>query len=127
LIEWNSSLYVSFVDYEKAFDILDRETLWKLMRHYGIPLKLVNLNGNQYTNMKPKVVHGGKQKTEVKTGDRQGCLLSPFLFLLALDWIMKTVTDTDGNGIQVPRDIPGSKIIFKPRFYFQDLGIMQVY
>ena len=36
-IEWNSSLYVNFVDYDKAFDSLDRETLWKILRHYGVP------------------------------------------------------------------------------------------
>ena len=34
-IEWNSSLYINFVDYEKAFDSVDRETLWKVLRHYG--------------------------------------------------------------------------------------------
>ena len=42
-IEWNSSLYVNFVDYEKAFDSLDRETLWKILRHYGVPMKLVKI------------------------------------------------------------------------------------
>ena len=35
--EWNSPLIVNFVDYEKAFDSMDRNTLWKLMRQYGIP------------------------------------------------------------------------------------------
>ena len=39
--EWNSSLYVNFGDYEKAFDSLDRESLWELMRHYAIPEKFV--------------------------------------------------------------------------------------
>ena len=101
-IEWNSSLYVCFVDYEKAFDSLDRETLWKLLRHYGVPMKFVNLIKNSYSGMTCKVVHGGTLSDgfEVKTGVRQGCLLSPFLFLLAIDWIMKTTTEGRNNGIQ---------------------------
>ncbi|XP_062588326.1 uncharacterized protein LOC134250003 [Saccostrea cucullata] len=37
--EWNSSLYVGFIDYEKAFDSIDRKIIWKLLRHNG---KLVN-------------------------------------------------------------------------------------
>ncbi|VDP27475.1 unnamed protein product [Schistosoma margrebowiei] len=38
-IEWNSSLYINFIDYEKAFDSVDRTILWKLLRHYGVPQK----------------------------------------------------------------------------------------
>ena len=101
-LEWNSSLYVCFIDYEKAFDSLDRQTLWRLLRHYGIPTKLVNLIRNTYEGMSCKVVHEGKlsESFNVETGVRQGCLLSPFLFLLAMDWIMKTTTDGKRNGIQ---------------------------
>ena len=101
-IEWNSPLYVNFVDYEKAFDSVDRETLWKLLGHYGVPVKIVNLIRNSYEGMACKVVHGGQltESFEVKTGVRQGCLLSPFLFLLGIDWIMKTVTEGKRNGIQ---------------------------
>ena len=32
-MEWDTSLYINFVDYEKAFDSLDRDTLWKLLQH----------------------------------------------------------------------------------------------
>ena len=41
--EWNSSRYITFVDYEKAFDGVDRETLSKLSHHYGIRTDLVSL------------------------------------------------------------------------------------
>ncbi|VDP44259.1 unnamed protein product [Schistosoma curassoni] len=36
-IEWNLSLYMNFIDYEKVFDSVDRTTLWKVLRYYGVP------------------------------------------------------------------------------------------
>ena len=42
-LEWNSPLLINFVDYEKAFDSIHRGTLWSILRHYGIPDKLVQL------------------------------------------------------------------------------------
>ena len=55
-IEWNSSLYVNnFVDYEKAFDSLDRETLKQLMRYYAILKKFVILIRNTDEGMAYKV------------------------------------------------------------------------
>ena len=100
--EWNSPLYINFIDYEKAFDSVDRETLWKLLRHYGIPEKITSLIKCIYKDMNCKVNHAGQlsESFEVKTGVRQGCLLSPFLFLLVIDWIMKTTTEGRNNGIQ---------------------------
>ncbi|CAH8471399.1 unnamed protein product [Schistosoma rodhaini] len=101
-IEWNSSLYINFIDYEKAFDSVDRTTLWKLLRHYGVPEKIVNIIRNSYDGLNCQIVHGGQltDSFEVKTGVRQGCLLSPFLFLLVIDWIMKTSTSGGMHGIQ---------------------------
>ena len=93
---------MNFVDYEKAFDSVDRKTLWKLLRHYGVPTKLVNLIKNSYDGTGCRVIHGGQFtcRFEVKTVVRQGCLLSPFLFLLAIDWIMKMTTVQRTSGIQ---------------------------
>ena len=102
LLEWNASLYVTFVDFEKAFDNLDRKSLWKLMRHYGIPEKFVTIIKNTYDGTSCRVLHEGtlSDKFEVKTGVRKGCLLSPFMFLLAVDWIMRESTKGRRNGIQ---------------------------
>ena len=45
-LEWNTSLFLNCVDFEKAFDSLDREVLWRLMAHYGIPQKFINIIRN---------------------------------------------------------------------------------
>ena len=52
--------------------------------------------------MNCKVVHAGKLSDSfaVKTGVKQGCLISPFLFLLAIDWTMKETTDKQQTSIQ---------------------------
>ncbi|VDO55444.1 unnamed protein product [Schistosoma margrebowiei] len=101
---WNnqSSLYINFIDYENALDSVDITTLWKLLRHYGVPQKIVNIIQSSYDGLHCKIVHGGQvtDSFEVKTGVRQDCLLSPFLFLLVIDWIMKTSTFEGKHGIQ---------------------------
>ena len=88
-LDWNSSVY-----YEKAFDSVDRETLWKLLKHYGIPEKIITLIQRTYEGMSCRVVHRGQLSDciNVRTGVHQGCLLSPFMFLLVIDWIMRTTT-----------------------------------
>ena len=73
--EWNSPTLINFIDYEKAFDSLDRDALWKLMRHYGIPEKIVNLIKASYEGTNCRVVHDGHLSSpfEIHTGVRQGC------------------------------------------------------
>ncbi|VDP11066.1 unnamed protein product [Schistosoma margrebowiei] len=101
-IEWNPSLYINFIDYVKAFDSEDRTTLWKLLRYYGVPQMIVNIIQSSYDGLNCEIVHRGQltKPFEVKTGVRQSFLFSPFLFLLVIDWIMKTSTFEEKHGIQ---------------------------
>ena len=91
-IEWQSSLYINFIDFEKAFDSVSREVLWLLLRHYGIPVKIVTIIRALYEGFSAQVVHNGQRSTplNMRTGVRQGCLLSPLLFLVTLDWVTRT-------------------------------------
>ena len=101
-LEWNSSFYINFIDYEKAFDSVDRGMLWKTMRHYGIPEKIVNLVRSLYVGTNCQVSHDGQpsEPFQINTGVRQGCLLSPFLFTLAVDWILKESSKGKKYGVQ---------------------------
>ena len=100
-IEWQSSLYIIFIDFEKAFDIISRDVLWRLLPHYGMPDKIATIITVLYEGFSAQVIHNG-QKTQplnMRTGVRQGCLLSPLLFLVALDWVTRTAFDRK-RGIQ---------------------------
>jgi len=100
-IEWQSTAYINFIDFRKAFDMIERSTLWKIMKHYGIPDMFVNITHSFYEDMTCQVVHNSDLSTPfaVTTGVRQGCLLSPMIYFLVVDCIMKTTTDTP-RGLQ---------------------------
>ena len=99
--EWNSTVYMNFIDFLKAFDSLDRKSMFKLLAHYGVPEKIVRMIQCIYKDFKCKVIHKGKLSPTfpVETGVRQGCLLSPLIFILAVDWIMKH-TESKNSGLQ---------------------------
>ena len=72
------------------------------MRHYCIPEKIITIISNTYKGMQCRVMHEGQltDKFEVTTGVRQGCLLSQFIFRLAVDWITRRTTEGKRNSIQ---------------------------
>ena len=59
-IEWKSPLYINFIDFKKAFDSIHRDTLWKLVRSYGVPEKIVTLLKCFYTQFECTVLLNNK-------------------------------------------------------------------
>ena len=101
-LEWNAPLHINFVDYQKAFDSIHRESLWKILSSYGVPSKIVQLIRCFYDHFECSILLEQEQTEwfEVKSGVRQGCILSPILFLVVIDWVMRQTTSDSPRGIQ---------------------------
>ena len=100
-LEWNSPLYINFIDFEKAFDSVHHATLWNILRSYGFPSKVINILSSMYANNRCCVRHGGQHSDwfRVKSGVRQGCVISPLLFNIVMDWVMRKATSERPRGI----------------------------
>ena len=96
--EDNDNVYVAYMDISKAFDTMwINGMLYKLYHNMGITGKMWRLIRNWYTNMKEFVVVDGQSSRvyEVAQGTRQGGVLSPWLFLVFINDLMKELNDTN--------------------------------
>ena len=89
--EWNAPLCIGFIDFKKDFDSIHHETLWNILRHNGLPQKIVGLISVLYKIFECSVLMDSTQTDyfPVKSGIRQGCIISPILFNITLDYIMR--------------------------------------
>ena len=102
--EFQKNIYFCFIDYAKAFDCVDHNKLWKILQEMGIPDHLTCLLRNLYAGQEATVRtgHGRTDWFQTRKGVRQGCILSPCLFNLYAEYIMKnTGLDDAQAGIKV--------------------------
>ena len=90
--EFQKNIYFCFIDYVKAFDCMNHNKLWKLLKEMGIPDHLICLLRNLYVGQEATVRTGHHGTTDwFQIGKRvhQGCILSPCLFNLYAEYIMR--------------------------------------
>ena len=89
--EFQKNVYFCFIDYAKAFDSVDHNKLWNILKEMGIADHLSCLLRNLYTGQEATVRpgHGATDWFKIGKGVRQGCMLSPCLFNLYADYIMR--------------------------------------
>ena len=88
--EFKKNIYFCFIDYVKAFDCVDPNKLWKILREMGIPDHLTCLLRNLYAGQEAPVSTGhGTDWFQIGKGVRQGCILSPCSFNLYAEYIMR--------------------------------------
>ena len=82
------NIYFCFIVYAKAFDCVDHNKLWKILKEMGIPDHLTCLLRNLYTGQEATVrtVHGTTDQFQIRKGVHQGCILSPCLFNLYAEY-----------------------------------------
>ena len=89
--EFQENIYFCFIDYAKAFDCVDHHKLWKILQEMGIPDHLTCLLRNLYAVQEATIRpgYGTMGWFQIGTGIHQGCILSPCLFILYAEYIMR--------------------------------------
>ena len=88
--EFQKNIYFCFIDYAKAFDCVDHNKLWKILKEMGIPDHLTCLLRNLYTGQEGTVRTGhGTDYFQIGKGVCQGCTLSPCLCNLYAEYSMR--------------------------------------
>ena len=99
------NIYFCFIDNAKAFDCVDHNTLWKILKEMGIPDHLTCLLRNLYAGQEATFITGhGTDWFQIGKGVRQGCLLSPCLFNLYAEYILRNAgLEETQAGIKIDR------------------------
>ena len=89
--EFQKNIYFCFLDYAKAFDCVDHNKLWKILKEMGIPEHLICLLRNLSVGQEATIRtgHGTTDWFQIGKGVSQGCILSPCLFNLYAKYIMR--------------------------------------
>ena len=102
--EFQENVYFCFIDYAKAFHCVDHHKLWKILKEMGIPDHLTCLLRNLYAGEEAPVRtgHGTTDWFQIGKRVRQGCILSPCLFTLHAEYIMRNAgLDEAQAGIKI--------------------------
>ncbi len=103
-IEHHDPLYMAFIDLKKAYDSVSRSLLMDILRAEGLPEKLVVLIERLYakTSLKVRIKQEIGRGVDISTGVRQGCVISPVLFNLFLNFILKLIRpELEARGVKL--------------------------
>ena len=88
---FQKNVYFCFIDYARAFDCVDHNKLWKILKEMGISEHLTWLLRNLYAGQEAIIRsgHGTTDWFQIRKGVHQGCILLPYLFNLYAEYIMR--------------------------------------
>ena len=108
--EFQKNIYFCLIDYAKAFNCVDLNKMWKILKEMGIPDLLTYLLRNLFAGQEATVRtgHGTTDWFQIGKGVHQGCTLSPCLFNLHAEYIMR---NTGLDEAHLESRLPGEKSI----------------
>ena len=99
-------IFWAFMDLEKAYDTIDRHGMWQMLRVYGVGGKLLKAVQSFYADSRASVRVGNdvSEWFPVNVGLRQGCMMSPLLFNVYMDGVVREVNvRVLGKGLELLR------------------------
>ena len=101
--EKNEELYMVFIDLTKAFDTVNRDALWKVLKKLGIPDNMLNVIISFHDGMRASVVSNGESSDpfNVTNGTKQGCVMAPVFFALFFSVMLKYAFADVDNGVEL--------------------------
>ena len=84
-LRFKQSTFAYFIDFNKAYDLINRDKLWERHKTYGVSGNLMKAIKSLYASVSSCVRVNSHQSFEVNCGLRQGCILSPVLFNLHIN------------------------------------------
>jgi hypothetical protein len=101
-------MYCIFVDFSKAFDCVQHELLLYVLHKNNVSGQMVNVIKSMYSQLQScvRTNTGLSSYFNCKIGTRQGCMLSPFLFIMFLNELIEELSNSNCHGIYVSEDEP---------------------
>jgi len=95
--EFAKDLHMVFIDYKQAYDSIDRERLWKILKNVGLQTKLINMIKlcNTNTSSRVKVNNEISSSFTIISGLKQGDAMSPVLYNMALESVIRKIPRTE--------------------------------
>ena len=111
--EYGRDIYLCFIDYSKAFDMVSHELLWMTMERMGFSSHIIDLIKTLYNKQKAAVrtAHGLTDWFDIEQGVCQGCILSPHLFNIYSEQIMRNALEDFTGGVRI-----GGRVITNLRY-----------